>query len=58
MFWLGSVLVAHLHVKIDTINAPSKHNVLTLDAPIATKVVNFSRLLKCLRSIYGKQCGP
>ena len=24
----------------------------------ATKVVCFSRLLKCLRSLYGKQCGP
>ena len=31
---------------------------LTLKAPIATKVVCFSRLLKCLRSLYGKQCGP
>ena len=28
------------------------------NAPIATKVVCFSRLLKCLRSLYGKQCGP
>ena len=27
-------------------------------APIATKVDCFSRLLKCLRSLYGKQCGP
>ena len=26
---------------------------LTLNAPIATKVVCFSRLLKCLRSLYG-----
>ena len=25
---LGSVLEAHLHVKISTIKAPSKHNVL------------------------------
>ena len=25
---------------------------------IATKVVCFSRLLKCLRSLYGKRCGP
>ena len=25
--------------------------------PIATKVVCFSRLLKCFRSLYGKQCG-
>ena len=31
---------------------------ITLNAPIATKVVCFSRLLKCLRSFYGKQCGP
>ena len=31
---------------------------LTLDAPIATKVVCFSRLLKWLRCLYGKQCGP
>ena len=31
---------------------------LTLNALIATKVVCFSRLLKCLRSLYGKQCGP
>ena len=27
---------------------------LTLNAPITTKVVCFSRLLKCLRSLYGK----
>ena len=31
---------------------------LTLNVPIATKVVCFSRLLKCLRSLNGKQCGP
>ena len=31
---------------------------LTLNAPIATKVICFSRLLKCLRSLYGKQCAP
>ena len=31
---------------------------LTLNAPITTKVACFSRLLKCLRSLYGKQCGP
>ena len=31
---------------------------LTLNAPIATKFVCFSRLLKCLRSLYEKQCGP
>ena len=33
-------------------------SMLTLNAPIATKVVCFSCLLKCLRSLYGKQCGP
>ena len=31
---------------------------LTLNAPIATKVVCFSCLLKCLRSLYGKQSDP
>ena len=33
-------------------------SVLTLNASMATKVVCFSRLLKCVRSLYGKQCGP
>ena len=38
---------------------PSVINLLlTLNMPITTKVVCFSRLLKCLRSLYGKQCGP
>ena len=40
------------------INLCSAGQGLTLNAPIATKVVCFSRLLKCLRSLYGKQCGP
>ena len=31
---------------------------LALKAPIATKVVCFSRLLNCLRSLYDKQYGP
>ena len=31
---------------------------LTLKAPIATKVVCFPRLLKCLRRLYDKQAGP
>ena len=31
---------------------------VTLKVPIATKVVCLSRLLKCLRNLYGKQCGP
>ena len=34
------------------------NQILALNAPITTKVVCFSRLLKCLRSLYGKQCGP
>ena len=33
-------------------------NVLTLNEPITTKVVCFSRLLKYLRSLYGKLCEP
>ena len=31
---------------------------LTLKTPITTKLVCFIRLLKCLRSLYGKKCGP
>ena len=38
--------------------APPLYAVLTLKAPIATTVVCLSRLLKYLRSLYGKQCGP
>ena len=32
--------------------------ILALDAPITTKVVCFSRLLKCLRSLFGKSVDP
>ena len=44
-------------------DVPGKNNIcytynLTLKTPIATKVGCFSRLLKCFRSLYGKQCGP
>ena len=35
-----------------------KYNALTFNAPISTKVVCFSRLLKCLRSFYGKRVDP
>ena len=31
---------------------------LTLNPPIATKVACFSRLLKCLRRLYGKSVDP
>ena len=41
------VVASHLHL----------HSLLTLNGPIATKVVCFFHLLKCLSSIYGKQCG-
>ena len=44
---------AHLEVSV---NHAGNLN-LTLNAPIATKVICFSRLLKCFRSLYGKQCG-
>ena len=33
-------------------------SIKSLNAPITTKVIGFSRPLKCLRSLYGKQCGP
>ena len=36
----------------------TQHVNLTLKAPIATKVIYFSRLLKCLRSLHNKQWGP
>ena len=37
---------------------PRKNVWLTLKAPITTKVVCFSRLLKCLSCLYGKQGEP
>ena len=39
-------------------NSCEVSSLLTLNALVATKVVCFSGLLKCLRSLYGKQCGP
>ena len=39
-------------------NDKVKKHVKIYFVPIATKVVCFSHLLKCLRSLYGKQCGP
>ena len=36
----------------------SSSKCINLNAPIATKIVCFFRLLKCLRNLYGKQCGP
>ena len=37
---------------------PHNWNIYTSTAWYVLKVVCFSRLLKCLRSLYGKQCGP
>ena len=47
-------------IKFERIQAARYYTVvsLTLNAPIATKVVCFSRMLKCLKSLYGKQRGP
>ena len=52
--------VARFHILTGsgTITGSGTNTILTLNAPIATKVVCFSRLLKCLRCLYGKQCGP
>ena len=49
--------IGHLEIS-DRVCPGSKQLILTLNVPIKTKVVCFSRLLKCLRSLYGKQCGP
>ena len=46
------IFIILLNVKMPTI-----FGILTLKAPMVTKFVWFSRLLKCLRSLYGKQCG-
>ena len=48
-FW--NILVCR--IKLCSLSCP-----LALNVPITTKVVCFSCLLKCLRRLYGKQCGP
>ena len=59
LFWepmlnrLASLMIRQVFLKPCLVNL-----ILTLKAPIAIKVVCFSRLLKCLRNLYGKQCGP
>ena len=52
------LVVSAISLVPDEFNTFAAIHGLTLKAPIATKVVCFSRLLKCLRSLYGKQCGP
>ena len=53
--------LTHQHVQTTPLSKDHSRRYLThltLNAPIVTKVVCFYRLLKCLRSLYGKQCGP
>ena len=45
-------------VLLAVLSATNKYSLLNLNASIATKVVCFSRLLKCLRSLYDKPCVP
>ena len=47
-----------VHGCVPTAVCYDRKDELTLNVPIATKVVCFSRLLKCLRSLYGKSVGP
>ena len=58
---LSSLNIASLFFKMHFIHDLLRsitNTTLTLNAAIATKVVCFSRLLKCVRSLYGKQCRP
>ena len=56
--WIKLVGRFNQYLKITSdLNSPIK-TLLAPNVPIPTKVVCFSRLLKCLRSLYGKQCGP
>ena len=57
LIWVKTVCIGYQQMtKVATTKERVKH--LTLNAPIATKVVCFSHLLKCLKSLYSKQCGP
>ena len=51
------ITAGKLYSSINT-GATTVCKTLTLKAPIAIKVVCFYHLLKCLRSLYDKQCGP
>ena len=56
---IAGILFWHcLSVTLSLSFCPFIHLFPIQKAPIATKVVCFSRLLKCLRSLCGKQCGP
>ena len=64
---LRDISVKHWNITKDAIFANNTkylhvaqlmRSTLTLNAPIATKVVCFFRVLNCLRSLNGKQCRP
>ena len=61
MAWSGSKLLDCMMVLlkefVKVLKKLGTRKIWTLNAPITTKVVCFSRLLKCLRSVYGKECG-
>ena len=54
----NQTLAKLMWVKLKLKKVLKKGTLLSLNAPITTIVVCFSRLLKCLRRLYGKQCGP
>ena len=56
--WKSHVAAHLVHLKPLVLDVLGIGQLLTINAPITTKVVCFSRLLKCLRSLCGKQFGP
>ena len=61
LLYYGIVNSSPCQSDLVTLNGKSgmeRYITLTLHAPIAAKDVCFFRLLKCLRSLCGKQCGP
>ena len=48
----------HPHSECISESEVQTNKAVSENLPITTKVLCFSRLLKCLRSLYGKQCGP
>ena len=57
-FFLKKLILKKLADSIKSVKNYPVCKKITLKAPIGTKVVCLSCLLKCLRSLYGKQCGP
>ena len=56
--WVGSYTVANPAECFFISRGNVFYFLFNPNARIASKVVCFTRLLKCLRSLYGKQCGP